>query len=418
MYPSSIDGIFIDKLVEQHGSPLFVVSAKALRNNIRTFRSEFSKNYPKVEVAYSYKTNYLLGVRDIVHKEGAWAEVASGFEYDLARALGIAGASIVFNGPYKKKEELRKAADDGALINADHTDEIRLLEEIASERGRKLDIGIRINTEVGLNQLPDRFGFNLESGEAIQIVRRCAEKKLLRITGIHIHLTSYIIEPEPAPSTTPAGRIKLIWPKSPDMYRMAANKLVRFAEGIREEFGLNIKYVDAGGGFPSVDSLAPYVEAIVEPMVNQFRVDLPILILEPGRAIVNDAVQLITTVVGVKAFHNGERGIIVDAGVNILPTSFWRLQEIESVSRLETGGSRETTVYGPLCLQTDIIGKARLSELGAGDKLIVKNVGAYNISQSSTFIFPRPAIVLIENDRVKVLRRAETVEDVFLFENF
>jgi diaminopimelate decarboxylase len=198
---------------------------------------------------------------------------------------------------------------------------------------------------------------------------------------------------------------------------MAANKVARFAAEIREKFGLNIKYVDVGGGFPNVDSLTPYVEAVVEPIVRGFKGDLPILILEPGRAIVSNAIQLITTVVGVKEFHNGERGIIVDAGVNILPTSFWRWQEIESVSELKTGGLQETTVYGPLCLQTDIIGKAMLPELGAGDKLVIKNVGAYNISQSSTFIFPRPAIVLIEDEQVRVLRRAETVEDVFLFEN-
>jgi diaminopimelate decarboxylase len=414
---TNIDGISIDKLVEEHGSPLFVVSAGGLRENIETFREAFSKKYPKVKVAYSYKTNYISGLLKIIHKEGIWAEVASGFEYDLARALEVQGESIVFNGPYKKREELEKALGEGALINADHLDEMKLLEEITDELGKTIAIGIRINMDVGIHQLPDRFGFNLESGDAIQIVRRCVEKKLLRIAAIHVHLTSYIIESESAENTTPAKRIKLIWPKSSDMYRMAANKVARFAAEIREKFGLNIKYVDVGGGFPNVDSLTPYVEAVVEPIVRGFKGDLPILILEPGRAIVSNAIQLITTVVGVKEFHNGERGIIVDAGVNILPTSFWRWQEIESVSELKTGGLQETTVYGPLCLQTDIIGKAMLPELGAGDKLVIKNVGAYNISQSSTFIFPRPAIVLIEDEQVRVLRRAETVEDVFLFEN-
>ncbi|MGH7808048.1 MAG: diaminopimelate decarboxylase, partial [Thermodesulfobacteriota bacterium] len=149
MYPSSIDGISIDKLVEQHGSPLFVVSAETLRTNTKTFQKEFSKKYPKVVVAYSYKTNYISSVLKIIHEEGVWAEVASGFEYDLARLLDVPGASIVFNGPYKKKEELGKAADDGALINVDHLEEIKLFEEIASELRRTIDIGIRINMDVG-----------------------------------------------------------------------------------------------------------------------------------------------------------------------------------------------------------------------------------------------------------------------------
>lgn len=412
----SIYGFSIHKLVKEYGSPLFVVSAQTVRSNIKAFRKGFSAKYPKVEVAYSYKTNYLPGVLNIIHKEGIWADVASGFEYDLARRLGVSGRSVVFNGPYKRKKELKKALNEGAFINVDHIDEIRLLEEIASELGRTLDVGIRINMGVGIHQLPDRFGFNLESGEAIQVVRMCHEKNLLRITGLHVHLTSYIIEPEEADNITPARMIKLIWPKSSKIYRIAAEKIVRFAGEIREEFKENIKYIDMGGGFPTIDSLTPYVKDIVEPILDRFKQqDLPILILEPGRAIVSNAVHLITTVVGTKEFPNGGRGIIVDGGINLLPTSLWRWQEIEPVTSLE-GNLRETIVYGPLCLQTDIIGRANLPELRAGDNLVIKNVGAYNISQSSSFIFPRPSVVLVESDGIGLLRRSETVDDVFLFE--
>ena len=412
---NNIDGISTDKIVHEYGSPIFVVSAKTLKTNLKVFREEFSKKYPQVVVAYSYKTNYLSGILDIIHKEGAWAEVASGFEYDLARLLGVPGNSIVFNGPYKKKEELKKASKEGALINVDHLDELKQLEEIASELQRTLEIGIRININVGVHQLPDRFGFNLDSGEAIQIVRRCVENKLLRIIGLHIHLTSYIIEPDHEENAIPARRINLIWPKSPNLYRTAAEKVVRFANEIREKFAVDIRYIDMGGGFPSIDLLDSYVDAIVYSILNGCKSELPILILEPGRAIVNNAVHLITTVVGVKEFPNGERGIIVDAGINLLPSSFWRWQEIEPAAKVE-GDLRETTVYGPLCLQTDILAKTKLQELKAGDKLVIKNVGAYNISQSSSFIFPRPCVLLIENESVKVLRKAETVDDIFKFE--
>ncbi len=420
MHHGIIDGISIGRLVEDYGSPLFIVSAEGLRKNLKAFREAFSTRFPKVEVAYSYKTNCLLGVLNIIHKSGVWADVASGFEYDLARALGVSGGSIVFNGPGKKREELRRAVEEGVLINADHLDEIKLLEGIASDIGRAIDIGIRINVDVGIHQSPDRFGFNFESGEAFRVVERCVEKKLLNIVGIHIHLTSYIIEPDGTEEDIPARRIRLIWPKSSDIYREAAKKLVHFAEEIRKKWGVTIKYVDLGGGFPSVDSLNPYVESTVEPILDGFGdQDLPVLILEPGRAIVRDAIHLFATILGVKEFPNGERGVVVDAGVNLLPTSFWRWQEIEPVGESRSTELKETTVYGPLCLQTDVLGKARLPiRLGAGDKLVIKNVGAYNIPQSSTFIFPRPATVLVEDGKVRLLRRAETVEDVFSFEKF
>ncbi|HWP91785.1 MAG TPA: alanine racemase [Thermodesulfobacteriota bacterium] len=411
-----IDGVPIDRLVKDYGSPLFVVSAKALRTNTKIFQKEFSKKYPKVVVAYSYKTNYLSGVLNIIHKEGAWAEVVSGFEYGLARNLGVSGESVIFNGPCKRKEELRKASIEGALINVDHLNELKMLEEIASEFGRTLDIGIRVNVDVGIHQLPDRFGFNFESGEAFRVVERCMEKKLLKIAGIHVHLTSYIIESGVAENDIPVKQMRLIWPKSSDMYGIATRKVVNFAEEIRKRLGVIIRYLDLGGGFPGVDVLDSYVYAIVESLLEGFGdQDLPVLILEPGRAIVRDAIQLIATVVGVKHFPDGERGVIVDAGINLLPTSFWRWQEIETVDELP-GLLKETTVYGPLCLQTDIISKTRLPELKAGDKLLIKNVGAYNISQSSSFIFPRPSVILIEDGEIRVLRRSETVSDIFLFE--
>lgn len=411
-----IDGVSIDRLIEEYGSPIFTVSSKTLRSNISAFKDVFSKRYPRVEIAYSYKTNRLLGVLSIIHKYGLWADVASGFEYNLARALGVSGKSIVFNGPYKKKEELKKATKEGALINIDHIDELKLLEEIAHELGETIEIGIRINADVGIHQSSDRFGFNLESGEAIQIVEMCTKKKLLIISGLHIHLTSYIIEPDNREDFTPANRIRLIWPKGSDMYREASKKITRLAEEIKEKFGINIKYVDMGGGFPGVDSLTPYVEAIVEPILDSFGQDLPILILEPGRAIIRDAIHLVSTVVGVKELPNGERVIIIDAGINLLPTSLWRRQEIETVSKTQ-GSLKETTIYGPLCLQTDIISKVKLPELKSGDRLVIKNVGAYNISQSSSFILPRPLVLIIENGEARILRRNETIEDVFSFES-
>jgi diaminopimelate decarboxylase len=124
---------------------------------------------------------------------------------------------------------------------------------------------------------------------------------------------------------------------------------------------------------------------------------------------------LISTVIDAKEFPSGERRIIIDTGINLLPTSLWRWQEIESVSKPKVG-LKKTTVYGPLCLQTDIITKAELPELKPGDRLVIKNVGAYNVSQSSPFIFPRPSVLIVENGEARVLRRAEVVEDVLLFE--
>jgi len=408
----TIDGIPIDDLAREFGSPVFAASATSIIRNCRAFSAAFSAAYPKLEVAYSYKVNSVPAILGIIHGEGAWAEAASGFEYELARRMGVPGSSVVFNGPYKKKEELRKAVKDDALINADHIEEIEILEEIAREEGRTLDIGIRVSMETVIEQMPDRFGFNIESGEAERAVERASRSELIRVAGLHVHLTSYIVEPR-EDGGIPARHVRLIWPKDPGAYRKAAEAVTRFSMEMKEEFGVRMKYIDMGGGFPAVGSIAPYVPAVTGPISEGFgSEDPPLLILEPGRAIISDAVHLVATVVAVKELMGGARAAVVDAGINILPTSLWKFQDIECAEE-RRGELRVTTVYGPLCLQTDIIGKCMLPELKAGDRLVIKNVGAYNIPQSSTFIFPRPPIVIIEEGKARIIKRAETIDDVF-----
>ena len=407
----NIEPAYVDSLVGRYGSPLFLVSAETLENNIRTFKRMFRERYPHTEVAYAYKANYLSGILKIIHEEGAWAEVASGFEYDLARRLGVPGGSIVFNGPGKTQEELLAAVSHGALVNVDNEDEIRVLGEIARGLRRPVDIGIRINADVGINQRTDRFGFNLETGEAFRTAELCEGTGILNITGLHLHLTSYIVETGGEGEYTPARNIKLIWPKDAGMYGIAAEKISTLAKKMEKELGLRIKYIDLGGGFPSIDSLSAYADKVTEPLTREFGEDGPVLLLEPGRAIVNDAVSLVTTVLASRDLGNERRAVTADAGINVLPTSYWNPQKIRP---LRPSGKKltDTIIYGPLCLQTDIVAKTPVSELRRGDKIVVENVGAYNIPQGSAFIYPRPCVVMLRGDAARVIRRAETVSDV------
>ena len=409
-----IEPAYVDSLVERYGSPLFLVSAETLENNVRTFKRMFREKYPNTEVAYAYKANYLSQILKIIHKEGAWAEVASGFEYDIARKLRVPGSSIIFNGPGKTKEDLLAAVSRGTLINADNEDEIGLLGEIAGELKKSVDIGIRINADVGINQRIDRFGFNLETGEAFRAAKLCEGTGVLNVVCLHLHLTSYIIEANEE-DYTPAQNIKLIWPKNAGMYEIAAKKISRLAKRIEKELGVKIKYIDLGGGFPSIKDLNVYVNKVTEPLIREFGEDGPVLLLEPGRAIVKDAVSLITTVLASRKLQNGQRAVTTDAGINSLPTSYWSSQEVRSL-RPSGKEIRNTIIHGPLCLQTDIVAKTLINELERGDKIVVENVGAYNIPQGSPFIYPRPCVVMLQDATARVIRRAETINDVLELE--
>jgi len=156
----NISGVSARELIEQFGSPLWVVSEADLREKYRDLSRAFSTRYPKAVVAYSYKTNFLSGICALFHQEGAWAEVVSGFEYDIAMNLGVPGNQIVFNGPYKTKAELKRALEQESLINIDSYQEIYDLEELAKELDIMAKVGIRVNMQLYETNWT-RFGFNL-----------------------------------------------------------------------------------------------------------------------------------------------------------------------------------------------------------------------------------------------------------------
>jgi diaminopimelate decarboxylase len=400
-----IDGVSVVELMEQYGSPLWLLSESTLRRKYRELYQAFHLRYPRVTVAYSYKTNYLSALCAILHQEGAWAEVVSGFEYEMAQGLRVPADRIIFNGPHKRVDELERALHGGSLVNIDSFEEIVAIERIAAAGGKPRDVGLRINVEV--NWPPwDRFGFNLESGQALEAAKRILSSGLLRLGGIHCHIGTYISDTE--------------------AYRKQAEKLAEFCAVLKSELAATIGYLDVGGGFASINTLhsswAPgvetcpsfdqYAEAICPPLLRgPFEpAALPQLILEPGRALVDEAMHLLTRVVSTKRLPQGQKGVVVDAGVNLLPTSWWYRHDVVS-TRQQGGFTENVNLYGPLCMQIDVLRLGvPLPPAGRGDTLIIRNVGAYNFSQSMQFIQPRPPVILINHGKTEVVRQGETTE--------
>jgi len=403
-----IDGVSIEKLTEKYGSPLFVFSEKKLRENYRLLYNSFSNRYPNVVFGWSYKTNYLDAICSILHQEGAIAEVVSEFEYKKAKRLGIKGKDIIYNGPYKTMESLEEAVEDGAMINIDHFEEIQDLEEVAKKLNKKIKVGIRVNMDTGIVPQWSRFGFNIESGQAMDAVKRISYGGHLIINGLHCHIGTFILEP--------------------NAYAEEVKKMVNFAYEIEDQFGFKVEYLDIGGGFPSknrlkgvylppevsVPSKEEFAEAICDALLNSLKPNhFPKLILESGRAIVDEAGYLITTVHAIKRLPDGTRSYVVDAGVNILFTSFWYKFNIE-MDREVSGSLEPITLYGPLCMNIDVIDESvNLPPLERGMKLIISPVGAYNVTQWMQFITYRPAVCIVsENGEVHLIREKEDIGDI------
>jgi diaminopimelate decarboxylase len=405
---TEIEDVAVSELVERYGSPLFVFSERRLRERYRKLYQAFATRYPNVTFGWSYKTNYLQAICAIMHQEGAIAEVVSEFEYDKARKLGIPGENIIFNGPYKPIAALKKAAVDGAKIHIDHADEIQDLEQVAQSLERPLRVGIRLNMDTGIHPQWSRFGFNLDSGEALDVVKRLAHSGKLTLNGLHCHIGTFIMEPS--------------------AYAKQIEKMVTFSYQLEDLFGFKIDYLDIGGGLPSrsklkgaylppdvgIPPIEEYAEAITDALYRHLRPgDQPQLILENGRALVDESGTLITSVVARKRLPDGRRAYVMDAGVNDLFTSFWYRFNLE-IDREVHGMNEPSVVYGPLCMNIDVMEEGTLLPLlQRGTRLIVSPVGAYNVTQWMQFIHYRPNVVLIDTEgQVECIREAEDLSDI------
>ncbi len=404
---TQIDGWPISELIRRYGSPLFVFSEGAMVHQCREIKELLSLRYPKFQLAWSYKTNYLNAICKVFDREGSWAEVVSDFEFEKALSLGIPPSRMILNGPCKTESLLEKALKGGTRIHIDHFDEISLLEKVAGHLGTRPEVGIRVNFSLSSIPTWDRFGFNFENGQALSAAKRLTVGKKLTLAGLHCHIGTFVLDPL--------------------AYREATAKMVLLANQLRNELGISIQWIDLGGGFASNNTLhsqylpgnqvtpsfSQYVEAISEGLkdLNGSTTELPILFLEIGRALIDEAGYLLTTVLANKRLSDGRRALILDTGIHHLITSLWYRHEI--VPAQEFSGTFEpTAIFGPLCMNLDVIRTNLLyPPLKRGDHLVIKTVGAYNVTQWMQFITLRPNVVMISrNGHCDIIRHRETLD--------
>lgn len=385
-----IDGVSVKSIIEKYGSPVFVMSERKMRENHRNSLRAFTTRYPKVQFAWSYKTHYNNAICQVFHQEGSWAEVVSGFEYMKAINNGVPGNQIIFNGPDKHVDEIKLAIENDSLIHIDHFEELYILIELCTQIEKKARVAIRVNMDTGTYPIWDRFGFNYENGQAWQALNKIVQSGKLQLVGVHVHIGTYML--------------------STSAYGVAATKLCDLAMNCKTQLNTVIKYIDMGGGFPSANTLKGAIGQVPTPPIDEFaevisqtilnygfNVDeIPLLLLESGRLMVDDAGFLLGSVLANKKLSDGRKAIIMDFGVNILFTSFWYDHKISPAQECSQF-SEDAVLYGPLCMNIDVVREtANLPLLNRGDHVVVHKVGAYNMTQWMQFIAMRPAIVLID----------------------
>jgi diaminopimelate decarboxylase len=410
-------GVPLLPLMEQYGSPLFVISEQRLRDNVRRLLRAFETRYSDVVYSWSYKTNYLAAVCNTLHQEGAWAEVVSAFEYEKARSNGVPGNKILFNGPHKERATLERVVRDGARIHIDHLDELYLLESVAKDLGQQVDVTMRLNFDTGYTEPWSRFGFNIESGQAMDAARIIGHSEVLNLRGLHSHLGTFVLDPR--------------------AYAAQINIMCAFMTQAEAETACEIDSIDIGGGFASMNTLhgtylppeqvVPSIDQYAEVICSTLNAAVrersargkpkPRLIMESGRGVVDDAEVLLTSVVANKRLPDGRRSLVIDAGVNVMFTGFWYNHKVTPLQPQE-GIAEDTVVYGPLCMNIDVMrSSVMLPPMNVGDAMMFSPVGAYNNTQWMQFIEYRPNVLWVDTEQqVSVVREAENLAIVTALE--
>ncbi len=398
-YPS----IDYKQLCEDYGTPLFVFSPDVLRDNIRQFKQALEKHYPHHQLAFSVKTNYLPYVLKKIIESGVSLEIISGLELDLVEKMGLIDQRTIVNGPLKTDDELARIVEYNCIINVDNISELKALEKLGQQKGQTFNIGLRICASIG-DIYWKRFGFNAEDGEVDVVLKKVKqEMPHLNVVGFHIHLGTNLIDP--------------------DYFRQSATLVATLARQYSAEGLIDLQYLDLGGGFATehpfkdkdpekwqVPDIETYIRTIAEPIKAQFGNDFPRLILEPGRALIDSAMIVLTKVERMRGLAQNEA--VVDVGINVFSSGKFRRHNFIRVDN-ETNQpvADNYTFYGPLCMRSDCLGEAvPLPPMRPGDILAIDYAGAYSITQSWRFIRFQPAFVAVENNQITLMRRREDID--------
>lgn len=393
----------VGQVAEEVGTPLYLYSYNSLIDGYREVCHAFSKLSPLIY--YSVKANANLTLCRILATEGAGADILSGGELYKALQAGFPPQKIVFAGPGKNKEEIEYALRENIFIfNVESPGELRLIEKLSRQLNQSAKISLRINPDVDpkthryitTGKRENKFGLDFD--EAEKLYSQVKKSPLLEPVGIHFHLGSQITSLQP--------------------YLRALEKILDFLELLKEK-GLNLKYVDMGGGFGisyEEGKLPLNIMDLAEKIYPLIKKTGAKLILEPGRFLVGPAGVLITQVL-YKKNRGKKRFIIVDAGMNdlIRPSLYGAYHQIKKLKEPQGAGSPEVVdVVGPVCESGDFFARERpLPQITEGEYLAIMDTGAYCFSMSFTYnARPRPAEVLVKKDQWWIIRERETYKDL------
>ena len=407
-----VGGCDVVELVQQYGSPLYILDEVSLRTACQQYRDAFAKYYQgESQVLYASKAWSCLAVCAIVGAEGLGIDVVSAGEILTALRAGVSPSLIYFHGNNKSLDELRYALESGCTIVVDNWHELNNLNAIAQETNSnprillRLTPGIECHTHeyIQTGHIDSKFGFD---PNYIEAVLEFVSKSNLDCVGIHAHIGSQIFELQPHQDI---GGVMVQW------FKLAGEKYgLKFSE-LNIGGGLGIRYVESDDP-PSIAEWVKTVSAGVTDAFVKAGLSLPKLLCEPGRSLVGSTCVTAYTIGGSKTVPDIRTYITVDGGMsdNPRPITYQSKYRAVVANRMGAPLSQTVTIAGKHCESGDILIKdIQLPETNAGDVLVVFGTGAYNYSMASNYNrLPKPAAIVVREGESSLIIKRETREDL------
>jgi diaminopimelate decarboxylase len=412
----TIGGCDAVDLVEEYGTPLYVLDESTLRSRCRQFAGAFAARYSKAQAVYASKAYINPALARIFAEEGLGLDVVSGGELAVAMAGEVPLDRVYFHGNNKTPAELEEAVAAGiGRVVVDSFHELDLLERICAAAGKSQDILVRVSpgidphthayTTTGI--IDSKFGFSIQTGDAEKAVQQAIAAPHLNLRGLHFHLGSPIFELEP--------------------YQAATDLVLRFAAGLREQ-GLDLQEFSPGGGFaiaytrhdqpPAPDDYAEAIVGTLTATCEELGMEPPVLVIEPGRSIIGPAGVALYRIGAIKEIPGVRTYVSVDGGMgdNIRPALYQASYEVLSANRPAAEPDATVTIAGKYCESGDVLASdVLLPEPAAGDVIAIPAAGAYCPSMASNYnLNPRPPIVLVNDGASRLIRRRESYADMML----
>lgn len=412
----TIGGVDTVELAKEYGTPLYVLDENRIRKNCASYVKSMEKYYGgNGRILFASKALCISELCRITASESLGLDVVSGGEMYTAYKAGFPMEKVCFHGNNKTVDEMKMALDFGVgRFIVDNENELKTLSRLAKEKGKIANVLFRIKPGIDAHthdfvrtgQIDSKFGVALETGEAIEIVKKALVTENIRYCGIHCHIASQVFEAE--------------------SFCEAADVMMNFIKEIKETCGVETDELNLGGGFGvaytendtpiEYDKYMEAVSEVIHRKAEELNVKLPFILMEPGRSIVADAGITLYTVGNVKVIPDIRTYVSVDGGMADNPRYILYQSEytFEIANKASEPKTEIVTVAGKCCESGDLLGEyVKLQKAQSGDILAVLTTGAYNYSMASHYNrIPNPAVVMVRDGESRVVVKRETYDDI------